>query len=208
MNRISNVKRSRTRRARAYESPLRDDQVETTRGRILDALVRTMARGVAGLSMPAVAREAGVSIPTIYRHFHTKAELVAALAPYLTAKSGLMEIPRVEGNDLASILRELYRRNEAMDTETRAAMASQLGQEVRRMVMPERLALTRKGIAERLPGLTRDDLDHLTRVLLILMSSATMRAYKDYLGMDASKAVEDVVWATELMQRALAKGRR
>lgn len=208
MKRITNVKPPRRRRARPYESALRDEQTGATRSRILDALVRTMARGVAGLSVPAVAREAGVSIPTVYRHFRTKSELVSALAPYLTTKAGLLELPKVEGKDLASILRELYRRNEAMDAEVRAAMASHLGQEVRLRNMPERLALVRKGIAERVPGLASNELDHFTRVLLILMSSATARAYKDYLGMNASEAVEDVIWAAELMQRALAKRRR
>src|SRR5438093_9681250 len=102
MKRIINVKR-RARRSRSYESPLREEQAEVTRRRILDALVRTMAKGVAGLSVPAVAAEAGVSVPTVYRHFRTKADLVAALAPYLTRKTRLMEIPDVGGNDLGAV---------------------------------------------------------------------------------------------------------
>jgi AcrR family transcriptional regulator len=206
MKRITNVKR-RPRRARAYESPLRDEQAEVTRKRILDALVRTMGRGVAGLSVPAVAAEAGVSVPTVYRHFRTKADLVAALAPYLSRKTGLMEFPDGAGDDLGAVARELYRRNEAMDAEVRAAMASQLGQEVRRRTMPERVSLIRKAVAERVPGVTGADLDRLTRVLLILLSSATMRAYKDYLGMGAMDAAEDVAWTVGILQRSLRRGR-
>src|SRR5438093_658010 len=141
MKRIINVKR-RARRSRSYESPLREEQAEVTRRRILDALVRTMAKGVAGLSVPAVAREADVSVPTVYRYFKTKADLVAALAPYLLGKTRLMEIP--EGaEDLGAIVREMYRRSEEMDAETRAALASQLGQEVRRRTMPQRVATIR-----------------------------------------------------------------
>jgi AcrR family transcriptional regulator len=206
MNRITNVN-PRAKRSRSYESPLRDEQAEVTRKRILDALVRTMGKGVAGLSVPAVAAEAGVSVPTVYRHFRTKAELVAALAPYLSRKTGLMEFPDVGGDDLGAVARELYRRNEAMDAEVRAAMASQLGQEVRRRTMPERITLIRKTVAKRVPGLKGAELDRLTRVLLILLSSATMRAYKDYLGMGAMEAAEDVAWTVGILQRSLRRRR-
>ena len=206
MKRITNVKH-RARRSRPYESPLRDEQTEVTRQRILDALVRTMGKGVAGLSVPAVAKEAAVSVPTVYRHFRTKADLVAALAPYLSQKTGLMEVPDVGGDDLGAVAPELYRRNEAMDAEVRAAMASQLGQEVRRRTMPERLGVIRKYVAERVPGVTGAELDRLTRVALILMSSATMRAYKDYLGVNAMDAAEDVAWTLDTLQRSLRRHR-
>jgi AcrR family transcriptional regulator len=206
MKRITNVK-SRRARSRTYESPLRDEQAEATRTKILDALVRTMAKGVAGLSIPAVAREADVSIPTVYRHFGTKADLVAALGPRLFEKTGLMEIPKVEGDDLGSLVRALYRRNESLDSETRAALASQLGQEARLSVMPQRFALIRKEMSRRIPGLSGAELDRFTRLALILMSSATTRAYKDYLGMDANDAAEDIAWTLETLQRAQRRGK-
>lgn len=202
MNRITKVKRSK----RTYESALRQDQADATRTRILDALVRTMAKGVAGLSVPAVAREAGVSVPTVYRHFKTKADLVAALAPYLVGKTRLMEIPP-GASDLGAIVRELYRRNEQMDVETRAALASQLGQEVRRRTMPQRVAMIRAELERRTPGLAGEDLDRFTRLTLILGSSAAMRAYKDYLGQSAMAAADDVAWALETLQRALLRRR-
>lgn len=166
-----------------------------------------MAKGVAGLSVPAVAEAAGVSVPTVYRHFSTKARLVEALAPYLMEKTRLMEVPAVEGNDLGAIVREMYRRNEAIDLETRAAMASRLGQQVRRRTMPQRWALVRKTIAERVPGLSSAELERLSRLSLILMSSATMRAYKDYLDMDAAETAEEVAWTLDVLQRALSRRR-
>lgn len=204
MKRITNVK---SRRRRGYESQLRDEQVHETRRKILEALVRTMARGVAGLSVPAVAREAGVSVPTVYRHFRTKASLVAALAPYLAEKTRLMEPPAGNGQSLADIAREMYRRNAAMDADVRAAMASQLGQELRERAMPRRIAMVREEVARQVPGLAREDLERFTRITLILMSSATLRAYKDYLGMGAADAAEDVAWALTALQRANRRGR-
>jgi AcrR family transcriptional regulator len=50
---------------------LRAAQAQATRARILEATVNVMARGVASVSIPAVAREARVSVPTVYRHFGT-----------------------------------------------------------------------------------------------------------------------------------------
>ncbi len=206
MKRITNVKRPK-RPTRAYDNELRAEQAEGTRRKILDALVRTMGRGVAGLSIPAVAREAGVSVPTVYRHFTSKAALVSALSAHLVGRTGLMDPSMLEGADLAAIVHEMYRRNAGVDAEMRAALASELGQEARRRMMPQRVALARKTIAERVPGLTGDDLERFTRVLLILTSSATMRAYKDYLGMDASQAAKDVAWAVEILQRSIRRRR-
>jgi len=206
MKRIINVKRPK-RPTRTYDSDLRAEQAAATRRKILDALVRTMGRGVAGLSIPAVAREASVSVPTVYRHFKSKAALVAALSTHLVGRTGLMDPSMLEG-DLAAIVHEMYRRNAGIDAEMRAALASELGQEARRRMMPQRVALARKTIAERVPGLAGDDLDRFTRVFLILTSSATMRAYKDYLGLDASQAAKDVAWAVEVLQRSIRRSRR
>src|SRR5215208_5385367 len=71
---------------RPYDNSHRAAQAAQTREAILDALVRVMARGVAELSMPAVAHEAGVSLRTVYRHFPTKRELLSALAWHLDGK--------------------------------------------------------------------------------------------------------------------------
>ena len=195
MNRITNVK-SAVRRKRDYASPLRDGRAEDTRRRILEGLVRIMGRGVAGLSVPAVAKEAGVSVPTVYRHFATKAELVAALGPYLGARTRLMEVPG-SAESLSAIVHELFRRNQGLDAEVRAAMASELGNQVRREAMPRRLALIRKTLERYAHGLSATDLDRFTRVALILMSSPAVRAFKDYLGLEGTKAADDVAWALE-----------
>ena len=206
MKRITNVK-GRLRPARAYDSELRAEQTDATRRKILDALVRTMGRGVAALSIPAVAREAGVSVPTVYRHFKSKAALVAALAPHLVGRTGLMDPALMESADLPTLVHEMYRRNAGVDAEVRAALASELGQEARRRMMPQRVALARRTIGEHLPGMTGDDLDRFTRVFLILTSSATMRAYKDYLGMDAAQAADDVAWVAEALQHPRRRSR-
>ena len=180
---------------RRYSSALRDDQADTTRTRILEALVRTMAAGVAGLSIPAVAREADVSIPTIYRHFGSKRGLIEALNPYVISKGGLIPATPHSIDDLGPIVRTLFRNLDAMDLTLRAAMASELGNKARRAMMPERRVIVREFVGRLGPDFSDAELDRLADVTLILMSSAGFRAYKDYLGLGPDAAATLVTWA-------------
>jgi AcrR family transcriptional regulator len=56
-----------------------------------------MARGLTEVSMPAIAREAGVSIRTVYRHFPTKADVIDALAGHVFGRDELERIPPPSG---------------------------------------------------------------------------------------------------------------
>src|SRR5260221_14354856 len=78
---------------RSYTNTHRAAQAVRTRDGILDALVRVLARGVAELSIPAVAREAGVSVRTVYRNFPTKRDLTAALDSHLDKRIGFSLSP-------------------------------------------------------------------------------------------------------------------
>ena len=205
MKHITAVK-GRPVRRRIYRSPLRDDQTETTRTRILDALIRTMANGVVGLSVPAVAKEAEVSVPTVYRHFKTKAELVAALGPHLFERTQLMAAPASTGSgDFGAVVAEMYARTGALNADLRAAMASDLGSEARRRMMPERITRIRTELRTMFPSLEEADLDRLTRFTLIAVSSAAIRAYEDYLGLSPAAAGEDVAFVFRAIQRGLTE---
>jgi AcrR family transcriptional regulator len=180
---------------RPYAS-LREEQADATRERILEALVRTMGSGVAALSMPAVAREAAVSIPTIYRHFGSKQGLLDGLSSWVMRRSGLVPQPMPETIEaMGPTVRETFHHLDEMDATLRAAMASDLGREVRRSTMPERLAMHRGVLQRSAPDLPDDVLDRLASLSVILLSSAAYRAYKDYLGLDADRAADLVAWA-------------
>jgi AcrR family transcriptional regulator len=187
---------------RSYSSPLRDEQAEETRIRILEALVRTMARGVADLTIPAVAEEAGVSVPTVYRHFGTKRELLDALGPYVIEKTHLMpESPLPDLGELRDLARDVYRRHSEMDLTLRAAMASELGGVIRREHMPERLAMMRPAVVAAAPELDEPTVDRLSMILVLLLSSAVMRAMRDYFELTGDDAADHVGWAAEILIR-------
>lgn len=178
---------------RVYRSELREEQAEATRGRILDAAIRVMARGIASLSVPAVAREAGVSVPTVYRHFGTKHDLLAAVYPHTARRAGLDQVvpPRNLG-ELRDGVRGYFGRLDTLGEEARVAMASPAGEEVRRISMANRLATWRKLADSIEPALSPPDRDRLTRVLAVLVTSASMRMWRDHIGVSVDQAAEDI----------------
>ena len=190
---------------RTYESQLRVEQAEATRERILEALVRAMAHGLAALSVPAVAREAGVSVPTVYRHFGSKAGLFDALIPYVTTKAGLVPETLPETlEDYADLTRTVFRNFDSMDATIRAALASQLGREVRQAEMPWRRGLHREAIRRSAPELPDEEIERLTDLSVALTSSGTFRVYRDNLGLDVDEAADRASWAL----RTLIRGAR
>lgn len=65
---------------RAYHSPRRQEQAQATRQKILDAARRLFnAHGYVATTLSAIAREAGVSLPTVSAVFGTKKALLEAL---------------------------------------------------------------------------------------------------------------------------------
>lgn len=192
---------------KSYRSDLRRDQKQETRSRILDGLARAMASGLAELSIPAVARQARVSVPTVYRHFPTKKALLDALAEHVERRgTGGGEVPApTDPEGLAALTPELFRRLDALDDATRAAMASRLGTKMRRdRLIPERRKMIQRALAPAFKGLDAAGRTRLVDVVLVLWSSASLRAFKDYLGLDAEQAAGHVAWAI----RRLAGNRR
>jgi AcrR family transcriptional regulator len=181
--------------ARIYRSQLRAQQGEETRGRILDATVRVMADGIASVSIPAVAREAGVSIPTVYRHFGTKRELLAAVYPHVVRRAGLNELVMPRSMDeLRDGMRAYIERTDSLGDLARVASASPASDEVRRLNMPDRLAVFGRVADSIVPKPSEADRDRIARLLVILTASSSLRLWRDQLGSSVEEAADDVDW--------------
>lgn len=69
----------RVKPGRSYDSPRRREQAAATRRKILETALRLFERdGYASTSIAAIAREAGVSVKTVYLGFDNKRGLVRA----------------------------------------------------------------------------------------------------------------------------------
>ncbi|MGH2385035.1 MAG: TetR/AcrR family transcriptional regulator [Candidatus Limnocylindria bacterium] len=180
---------------RAYRSELREEQTEETRARILDATMRVIATGLASLSVPAVAREAGVSVPTVYRHFRTKRELLAAVYPHAARKAGLDTIADPRSLDeLRPMIRALLERLDNLDDLSRAAMASPGAAEVRHATMPIRFQRLRRLADSIEPKLRKADRDRITRLLTVVTASSSLRMWRDHLGLSVDEVAKEVDW--------------
>ena len=179
--------------ARPYRSELRAQQATTTRERILDATVRVLAGGLADVTVPAVAREAGVSVPTVYRHFRTKRDLLAALQPHLQRRAGIdpnalpNSIDELRGS-LVAVLSGM----EGLDDVMRAAQASPGAEEVRRVHAPNRFKLARKVVDGVAPELSDADADRIARILVVLTASPALRMWRDHFGASVEEIADDI----------------
>ena len=189
---------------RPYRSPLREEQAQGTRDRILEAALRVLANGIAGLSIPAVAREAGVSVPTVYRNFRTKRDLIEAMYPYSIRRARTGELkPPTSIADFGDGVRLIFERVESFDDIERAAIASRGAEEIRHLTIESRLALSRQVAEAIAPRLSDEDRERLSRLVIVLTMSATARMLREHLGLSVDGAVDDVEWAV----RAVIRGR-
>jgi AcrR family transcriptional regulator len=200
MTRIANIE------TRPYDSPLREEQAQRTRDRILDAALRVISSGIANVSVPAIAREAGVSVATVYRHFPTKADVLAAVYPHVARQHGLDQLPDPTSlNDLRESIRRIFERVDGLDDLARAAMASPGAAEVRHATMPSRMARVGR-IADGLGSDISDEARaRFTRLLIVLTASASLRMWRDHIGASVETAADDIDFA---MRAVVAASRR
>jgi AcrR family transcriptional regulator len=194
---------------RDYQSPLRQEQARRTREQILDGLIQAMARGgLADLSIPAVAREAGVSVPTIYRYFHTKRELIESLGSYIIQKSGIALAPPPPRNpeELIAMVKEVFLKYEGADEMLRAAAMSELSYEMRQHALPRRLELIEEALRPVADRFNETDRIHLRNSVFILTTTAIARAFKDYLNLSGEEAADTVEWAIRTLTSGSSQG--
>ncbi len=154
-----------------------------------------MVGGLAFVSIPAVAREAGVSVPTVYRHFGTKRGLLEAVYPHVVRRAGLEELPAPRSMDeLRGLLRAHFELTDSLGDLARVAMASPAADEVRRLNMPHRLAMFRRVADSIVPTPSQADRDRIARLLVILTASSALRLWRDQLGSSVEEAADDVDW--------------
>ena len=181
---------------RSYHSELRAEQAEQTRQGILRALAAVMADGPAAVTIPAVAEAAGVSIPTVYRHFGDKAGLISAMVPFVGERLGMAdEVPPADLSEVDQAVRRLFHRLDQADPLIRAALASGASAEVRRESVEVRMEMLDDmlaGVALELDATARE---RLARVIVVMTCSDSLRLWQDRFDLDVDAVADHVSWA-------------
>lgn len=186
---------------------LRDDQTTLTRRRIVDAVASMLVdEDPAALSVPAVARRAGVSIRTVYRHFPDKAALVRSVAE-VDDPARVLPLPAPDGSDLCAYLRQAWS-DEVQRPHLRAQLQTPAGQRVR----AERRRSQRPFVDLVLDAWSIELDDDSTRrigdLLQLLTGSAALVELTEVLGESVDEAAATATWAVEaLLVHARRTGR-
>jgi AcrR family transcriptional regulator len=191
---------------RAYDSPLRAEQAERTREKILEALAAELAEGGEEFSIPRVAKRAGVSTRTVYHHFPNRDAQVDALAHWIEKRT---ETSRSDA--LPATLEELAPYTQArceMFFENEQLMRAQLAPGIAERVRARRRRVRDKAIDEviasaRLPA---DDTRLASALMKHLISAKFGLPLVDVHGLPPSEATRVQCWAVELVVRSLLAG--
>ena len=172
---------------------LREQQRAVTRDRIVTALRSLVeTRHPLEVTMAAVAERAGVSEPTLYRHFPNKRNLFAALGSDLYRETTAGVAPS-NLDELIEFLPTLFERFAELEATTRWNLAAPQD-EVVRPKAAERVSTLRAALGPALADLTPADADALLRGLLLLTSPTSLLYWQDYLGVSVDEAAETASW--------------
>jgi AcrR family transcriptional regulator len=194
---------------RTYRSPLRDEQVRRTRNLILDALVELLAdRRADDITTREIADRAGVSQPTVYRHFPDRTALLEGISARLSKLMDLPEgIPVVDSiDDVGPRFEALFVASDEYAVEVRAQTL--LNADPRRY-SPE----TQRHSAEFLDlvAVAFPDLDqrrhaHVAGLLRCLGSSQSWLRMREEFGVPGVESGPLVRWAMDTLIAAIRDG--
>ena len=194
---------------RTYDSPLRREQAQGTRERILDAAASVITEA-GDFVVARVANRAGVSVRTVYHHFPDREAMLDALGEWLAAQLGY---PRQElPEDLASFADEtvaMCKRFDADYDKMRAFFSTPVGRATRRYARTRRLEHLRRLAGAELTGVDPRTAEWAVVIIHQIASSRTWLALRDETELDGSDAAEAVGWAIRtLLESVMARRHR
>jgi AcrR family transcriptional regulator len=197
---------------RSYNSPLREDQMEQTRLRILETVADMLADGCDEITVASVAVRAKVSVRTAYRYFQTKEELIDAFNEWLAKHWGTPPLPVSvdELPEMAAKLLESFERNEKL---VRAARRSSSATEVRKRRKADQLRMLMRAIAKHAPHYDDAMVRKISAMFLNILNSEAWLSMTDHVGLTTPQAIEAVQWAidaflTKIDSERTRKGRK
>jgi AcrR family transcriptional regulator len=195
---------------RAYNSPLRAEQLEQTRERIFEAVSDVLADDtVQELTIPLIARRARVAVRTVYRHFPTREALFDAWGDWAEENSRLLmhSYPQtLEAlRSMAPALFQAYDDNERL---VRALLNSAAALELRRRTRRRRRRQAERALDEVTAALTPEGRRRATAVIYLLVSAPAWQAMREQSGLSGAEAGEAAAWAVRVLTDELRRNPR
>jgi AcrR family transcriptional regulator len=187
-------------------SSIRQHYMAQTRDRILEAAMTAIRKeGLEALTIAQVAKDAGITDRTVYRHFQTREDLLKAVWARMQSRIGLGGFPQtVEG--LLAAPAALFPRFDAQEGAVRASMYSQAGREVRASANRERQQAMQACVAQALPELDEAARRRRAAVIQMIGSSHGWACLKDYWGLDTDQAARAATEAIAILLGQTTEG--
>ena len=192
---------------RTYDNTLRRHQAEDTRRRILEAVCELLVESPASVQIPEIAARAGVSEPTVYRHFPNRDALLAAAAAFVSASMGAPPAPPA-AEDLPATSMAVAAYFERNARWIRAALAEPLLRPLRQAGRQRRLDERRRLLAPAVAHLSPDDRRVALAAIGAVARADTWDCLTRELGLSSEEAGRATAWVLQSLLDALARGRR
>jgi len=194
-------------RPRSYESPLRAEQLEQTRVRILEATTEVLADPASEeVTIPLVAKRARVSLRTVYRHFATREALFDAWAEWVDERLQihLHSYPE-SAEQLGPFARELYRSYDESGLLVRAMLTSRAARAVRERTRRRRQRGFNRAMRGLTAGLEPKERARVVAVVYLLVSAPAWQAMREQSGLDGVEAGKAAAWALRVLTEELRR---
>lgn len=184
--------------SRAYHSPLRQQRVEQTKRRIVEAALAFLHdRDPGELTIPKLAELAGVTPPTVYRYYPCiDAVLEAVMPEALLLLFGPQRIPTTP--------RAVFTACERHGRLVRTLVNSATWDRLRDRSQGERNEALLDALAERAPGVPREELRIYGGPAVAFSSPYMWKMIRDTWGLSPEEAIESAEWARDVLLAALA----
>lgn len=175
-----------------YNSPLRAHQKEQTREMILAAVGTILSGGsIEAVTFAEVARVAGITMRTIFRHFPTREELLSAFWKWQLEETGGQTIlGPASVESLLQKIREFFESLDAQENLIRAVISSPQGREIRKEANRIRLEKMLEFVKMIVPELSKRERHSMAAGIISVSSVLSWLFMRDNCGYDGKRAGE------------------
>jgi len=177
-------------------SSLREQQSRLTGELILRAVAKLLEGDDPDeISVPEVARHAGVSLRTVYRYFPTRDELFAATGEWI-GEHLFGDAPFEQtADELGEVFKRVCERFDEAPRLVRAMALSQAGRSVRSHRRDRRMESIRNALAEVTDNLPKQEVREAEAVFFHLESMLAWVTMRDEAGLNGKQTGEAIAWA-------------
>jgi AcrR family transcriptional regulator len=202
---LRNAKSPSRKGGRRYASPLRAEQAEQTKLRIMQAYGDQVCSGASDdITVQQVAARASVSVPTVYRNFASLDALADAY--WVWAEPRIASFDALKSpDDLPAFAEAIFGQFAAREPLVRAMLETRAGRRLRNRTVGRRNERFAQALAPLTRRLPEREARSVAGVCKVLTSGIVWLVLRDDWGLDGEEAGRAASWALRVLIDALRK---